>query len=152
MERTELVAREAIRDLLATYTWAGDRGRSREVAACFTDDGVLDVGDHGGAWQGRAAIERELDAVAARVAAAGDAPTRVNHHVSSVAIDLRDPTSARVRSYFCVYTERGADHWGAYSDDVVLDASDGWRFARRAVRVTGADPGSRFVDLPTDRP
>ena len=147
MERTELVARESIRALLAAYTWAGDRGRSAEVAACFTLDGVLDVGEHGGRWEGRAAIERELDAVADRVAASGDAPGRVNHHVSSVGIELRDPTSARVRSYFCVYTEHGADHWGSYADEVVLDAADGgWRFANRTVRVTGADPASRFVE------
>lgn len=149
MERTELIARESIRALLAAYTWAGDRGRSGAVAACFTADGVLDVGAHGGTWEGRATIEAELDAVAERVAASGDAPTRVNHHVSSIDIELCDPTSARVRSYFCVYTEAGADHWGSYRDDVVLDAADGgWRFARRTVRVTGTAPGSRFA---TDR-
>ena len=65
-----------------------------------------------------------------------------------------DPTSARVRSYFCVYTEAGADHWGSYRDDVVLDAADGgWRFARRTVRVTGTAPGSRFAaDLAPEGP
>lgn len=146
MERTELVAREAIRDLLASYTWAGDRGRSEELAACFTAEGVLDVGDHGGEWTGRDAIRAELDTVAERVASSGEAPTRVAHHVSSVAIELRDPTAARVRSYFCVFTEAGADHWGAYLDDVVLDPADGeWRFARRTVRVTGRAADSRFA-------
>lgn len=147
MERTELIAREAIRDLLARYTWGADRGRAAEVAGCFVVDGRLDVGDHGGTWDGRGTIERSLEAVAARVARAGDAPGPVHHHVSSIQIDQHDPTSATVRSYFCVYTAAGADHWGTYRDEVVLDPADGqWRFARRTVRVAGAAPGSRFVD------
>ncbi len=149
MERTELIAREGIRDLLGRYTWAGDNGRSAEVADCFTADGVLDLGDHGGRFQGRAAIAAELEAVVARVAAAADAPGPVNHHVSSVLITMSDPTTAAVRSYFCVYTATGPDHWGRYRDEVVMDRVDGhWRFATRTVRVTGAAPGSRFVAAP----
>ena len=146
MERTELIAREGIRDLLARYTWAGDRGRGAEVAACFTADGVLDAGVHGGAWEGREAIERELDAVAQRIARTGEVPGPVNHHVSSVLIELVTPTAADVRSYFCVYTDAGADHWGTYRDHVVRDPVAGrWVFASRLVRVTGSSPSSRFI-------
>jgi hypothetical protein len=146
MERTELIAREAIRDLLARYTWAGDRGRSHELAHCFLVDGVLDVGEHGGRWQGRAEIEAGLDAVTARLAEHGDPPAAVNHHVASVLISLSDPSNGWVRSYFCVYTEHGPDHWGTYRDRVAHDPSDGhWRFAERIVTVTGVAPHSRFV-------
>lgn len=146
MERTELIAREGIRDLLARYTWAGDRGRSHDLAACFTVDGTLDAGAHGGTWEGRDTIEQELDAVAKRIAASPDAPGPVNHHVSSVLIHLVTPTAADVRSYFCVYTEAGADHWGTYRDHVVRDPVEGrWQFATRTVRVTGTSPTSRFV-------
>ncbi|MFN8018745.1 MAG: nuclear transport factor 2 family protein [Acidimicrobiales bacterium] len=145
MERTEIVAREAIRDLLARYTWAGDRGRSAELASCFLADGVLDVGDHGGRWEGRARIEQELAAVAERVAASGATPTPVSHHVSSVLIEMTGPTSAIVRSYFAVHTDAGLDHWGTYRDEVAQDPIDGhWRFAERRVRVTGSSPESRF--------
>jgi len=147
MERTELIAREAIRDLLGRYTWAADRGRVAEVAACFCADGELDVGEFGGTWRGREVIADALRAVGDRLAPAGDAPGPVNHHVSSVQIDMADPTAAVVRSYFCVFTDIGADHWGTYRDSVVFDAGDGgWRFARRVVRVTGSSPASRFVD------
>lgn len=146
MVGSELAAREAVRDLLARYTWAGDRGRSAELAACFLPDGVLDVGEHGGRWEGRAEIERQLDAVAERVAAAGTAPGPVQHHVTSVVIDLVDTTAADVRAYFCVFTDLGPDHWGTYRDHVQLDAIDGtWRFASRTVRVTGRSPESRFL-------
>lgn len=152
MERSELVAREAIRDLLARYTWAGDRGRSAEVAACFLDDGRLDVGVHGGTWEGREAIARELDAVAQRVAASAAVPGPVHHHVSSIHIEMTGPTSADVRSYFCVFTDVGPDHWGSYRDRIALDPIDGhWRFAERIVRVMGAAADSRFVPAsPTD--
>ena len=146
MERTELLAREAIRDLLARYTWSGDRGRSHDLAHCFLPDGVLDVGEHGGRWEGRSRIEAELDAIAQRVAASGDAPTPVNHHLSSTMISLSDPTSGWVNSYFCVFTASGADHWGRYRDRVALDPTDGhWRFEERIVLVTGVAEGSRFV-------
>ena len=146
MERTELIAREGIRDLLGRYTWAGDTGRTAEVADCFTVDGVLDLGEDGGTFEGRAAIETELESVVARVAQSAQSHGPVNHHVSSVLITMADPTTATVRSYFCVYTDAGADHWGRYRDDVVMDRVDGhWRFARRVVRVTGAAPDSRFT-------
>ena len=149
LERSELIAREGIRDLLGRYTWAGDSGRSAEVADCFTVDGVLDLGDHGGRFDGRGAIAAELEAVTSRVAAAAEAACPVNHHVSSILITMADPTRATVRSYFCVYTDAGADHWGRYRDEVVMDRVDGhWRFANRTVRVTGAAPGSRFVPAP----
>jgi hypothetical protein len=146
MERTELIAREGIRDLLGRYTWAGDTGRVADVAACFVEAGVLDLGDHGGVLEGREAITSELASVVARVAGAAESPGAVNHHVASIEITMADPTNATVRSYFCVYTDAGADHWGRYRDEVVMDPVDGhWRFARRTVRVTGAAPGSRFV-------
>lgn len=146
MERTELIAREGIRDLLGRYTWSGDTGRTADVAECFTTDGVLDLGQHGGVLEGRAAIAAELDAVVARAAEAADAASPVNHHVTSIFIAMADPTSATVRSYFAVHTDQGLDHWGRYRDEVVMDPIDGhWRFARRTVRVTGAAPGSRFV-------
>jgi hypothetical protein len=149
MERTELIAREGIRDLLGRYTWAGDTGEVDAVAGCFVQEGVLDLGGHGGVIEGRGAIAEELASVVARVAGAAEAPGPVNHHVASIEITMADPTSATVRSYFCVYTEAGADHWGRYRDEVVMDPVDGhWRFARRTVRVTGAVPGSRFVPAP----
>ena len=121
-------------------------GRTAEVAECFTTDGVLDLGDHGGTLEGRAAIAAELASVVERAASAATAPSPVNHHVSSIAITMADPTTATVRSYFAVHTDQGLDHWGRYRDEVVMDPVDGhWRFARRTVRVTGAAPGSRFV-------
>jgi uncharacterized protein (TIGR02246 family) len=146
VERTDLIAYESIRDLLGLYTWSGDRGDAAGVADLFTADGVLDVGDHGGRWEGQQAIADNLEAVAARIAAAAGAPGRVQHHVSSVSIDLDHHDSATVRSYFLVLTATGPDHWGRYRDRVVETAPGGrWLFAERVVRVDGHVPGSVFV-------
>ena len=43
MESWELTARECVRDTLARYTWSGDAGRIEDLAACFCDDGELEI-------------------------------------------------------------------------------------------------------------
>lgn len=147
MDLSELVAREQIRHLLATYTWAGDRGRISELADLFAVHGVLDVGPHGGRWEGRQAIEAGLQAVVARTAAAGPAGSPagpVHHHVSSVLITDVTGGRARVRSYFAVHTGVGLDHWGRYIDNVELELGR-WRFTQRMVVVDGSAPDSVMV-------
>ena len=59
MDVPELLAREAIRDTIARYGFAADRGHFAEVADCFCDEGVLEVR---GSWRvaGRRAIEDKL--------------------------------------------------------------------------------------------
>lgn len=148
MDHSELAAREALRDLVARYTWAGDRGRSQELADLFAADGVLDVGPHGGRWEGRPEIVRQLDAVAERVAAAGTSPGPVRHHVSSLLIDVDTPTEANASAYFLVITTIGVDHWGRYRDRFAVSADGMWRFAERTVRVDGHSPDSVMVRDP----
>lgn len=146
MERTDLIARESIRDLLARYTWAGDRGDLVALAECFATDGVLDAGGQGGPWVGRERIIRELQDVIDRTAAAGGAPGPVRHHVSSVLIDLERHDSATVLSYFVVLTSVGVDHWGRYRDKVIETAPGGpWQFKERIVRVDGSAAESLMV-------
>lgn len=140
----DLLAREAARDLIARYTWAGDRGRSADLADLFTVDGVLDVGEHGGRWEGRDGIRAELDRISAGGPDAGPHPGHVRHHVSSIHIEVLSPTEIAAGSYFAVHTRIGLDHWGRYRDRIVLD--DGrWLFAERGVRVDGASPDSLMV-------
>lgn len=148
MEPWELLAREAVRDLIGRYTAAGDRGQSVHLASLFTADGVLDVGTHGGRWAGRREIARQLDAVITRTAAAGASPGPVRHHVSSTVIDVRSRTDVSATSYFLVITAIGPDHWGRYRDRFVVDHDGSWRFAERTVRVDGHTPGSLMVREP----
>lgn len=147
MELEEITVREAVRDLVARYTWAGDRGKSADLAALFALDGVLDVGEHGGRWEGRHTIAQRLDEVAERMVRSGETPGPVRHHVSSLVIAVVSPTEATASSYFLVLTAIGVDHWGRYRDRFVC--VDGkWQFAERSVRVDGHTPGSLMVADP----
>lgn len=143
-ELAQILAREAARDLIARYTWAGDRGRSDELAALFTVDGVLDVGDHGGRWEGRDQIRAELEALTSADTDDRPDPGHVRHHVSSIRIEIASDTEIAAGSYFAVHTRIGLDHWGRYRDRIVLDDGN-WRFAERGVRVDGSSDRSLMV-------
>src|SRR5699024_10981164 len=123
-EMAWLLAREAARDLIARYTWAGDRGRSDELAELFSTDGVLDVGEHGGRWIGRDRIRTELAALANNT---GPHPGHVRHHISSTRIEIVSDTEMTSGSYFAVYTRIGLDHWGRYRDRIIHD-NNTWCF------------------------
>jgi len=84
--------RDAIRHLLAVYTYNGDRGRIDALAACFAEDGVLEF--TGKAPRGPAAIAEALTS--------GDrnpAVTFVRHHVTNPLIEVTGD-SAEARSWW----------------------------------------------------
>jgi len=140
MELWELSAREAIRATIASYTYAADRGRFDDLVALFAPDAVLEVQDVGGAYvQGRDAIRAFFTGVNTDVVASAP-PGRMQHHVSSVWIDVTSASTARASSYFVVVTGAGVDHWGRYRDDLAPDG-DHWLFAPRLVRTDGTIPG-----------
>jgi ketosteroid isomerase-like protein len=139
MDVAELVARESIRDLVARYAHAADRGRFDEVAELFGDDGVLELPDDRTAT-GRAAIRAFLAGTGTDLRSATARPW-VRHHVTSHRIVVDDGGTAEGFAYFFVVTERGPDHWGRYHDRYRLDG-DAWRFAHRRVRLDGWAPGS----------
>ena len=134
--------RDAIRDLLARYTYNSDRGRVAELAACFVDDGVLKY--PGYRAEGRDSIAEALGRV-------GDSRdprlTFVRHHITNPLIEVGTDT-ATARSYFAVHCDIGLDHSGTYSDRLVRTA-DGWRFGHRLVRVDWQSPTSLFRPMAT---
>lgn len=133
--------RDAIRHLLATYTYNGDRGRIAELAACFSAEGVLEF--PGTVAAGPAAIAAALST--------GGAPeprrTFVRHHTTNPLIDV-DGDTATARSYFAVWSNGGPDHAGTYSDRLVRTAQ-GWRFAHRLVRIDWQAEESLFRRMVT---
>jgi hypothetical protein len=142
----KLLAREAVRDTIARYNHAGDRGRYDEMVACFMPNGVLTIHD-ADRYEGR----DELRSFFAGVQGNTD-PTRtlttLRHCVTNTLIELDDtpvPEGATARSYFTVVTDIGTDHWGTYHDHLVPDLVTGrWLFTRRSVRTDGYAPGSYF--------
>jgi uncharacterized protein (TIGR02246 family) len=132
MELWALVARERIRDLVAHYNLAGDRGWLDDMMQLFTPDATLSIDgdDHVG-----------HDAIRAVFAsAAGPHPELVRHHTATLQIDVASPEHATSRCYFQVLTAQGLDHWGRYADRYTC-VDGAWRFAHRSVRVDGATPG-----------
>ncbi|NBU85281.1 MAG: nuclear transport factor 2 family protein [Sphingomonadaceae bacterium] len=135
MDKQELSDREAIRDLLARYTYDGDRGRIDMLAACFADEGVLEYpGNHGSGPDGvKAALTSGQR---------NPAISFVRHHITNPLIEVAGDT-ATARSYFQVVSDNGPDHAGTYSDKLVRTAQ-GWRFAHRLVRVDWQSEASLF--------
>lgn len=145
MRPDELAAREQVRETIARYAHAVDRGRFDEAAACFTLEGVLEVRD-AGRHEGRAAIAEMFAAAGQRLASASE-NALIRHHVSSIQIDL-DVTAGRAHasSYFFVVTEIGPDHWGSYRDTLARDDTTGrWLFMERKVSVDGRTGPSRMA-------
>lgn len=134
--------RDAIRDLLAKYTYNGDRGRVGELAACFAADGVLEY--PGSVATGPAAI---AEALTGGAGTRNPALTFIRHHITNPLIEVEGDT-ATARSYFSVHSNIGSDHSGTYSDRLIR-TDLGWRFAHRLVRVDWQADGSLFRPMTT---
>ncbi|MDQ1696202.1 MAG: hypothetical protein QOJ03_1555 [Frankiaceae bacterium] len=132
MEQWELAAREHVRDLIAHYNLAGDRGWIDDMIALFAEDAVLAVDDV--AHEGREAIRSVF------TEATGPHPELIRHFTATLKIDVVSPDQATARCYFQVLTAQGLDHWGRYTDRFVRVDGE-WRFAQRSVRIDGATPG-----------
>ena len=144
MTAGEIADREAIRQLLAAYNVAGDRGRVDLLAATFADDGALAFS--GEESHGRAAIAARLGKGAAqREAGERAGPAVVRHHLTTSAVEI-DGDKAQARTYFIVHTEIGPDHHGVYVDRLVRTA-EGWRFVHREVRIDWQSPQTLFPPL-----
>lgn len=140
MTEQERIDREAIRDLLARYTYNGDRGRTDALAACFAEDGVLEFPGNSGTGP---------DGVKAALISGTPNPaiTFIRHHITNPLIEVNGNT-ATARSYFAVTSNNGPDHSGSYTDSLTRIA-EGWRFARRIVRIDWQAATSLFRPMVT---
>jgi 3-phenylpropionate/cinnamic acid dioxygenase small subunit len=144
----ELIARECIRQTMAGYTMAGDRLRTEEFVAVFTDDAVLETEHVPEAdafrCEGRQAIHEWIVRwrSPARTAAAQRA-TFIRHHLSTSQIEFEGPTTARARTYWVAYSDIGPDHCGYYVD-VFRKTGERWLIAHRKVRLDWRAPHSLY--------
>jgi hypothetical protein len=141
MDDIELRTHVGAADLLARYQFLADSGRTRELSELFLPDAVYKTNTE--ELVGREAIFDFFSRTAASFTSAGFLPAR--HHLSSVYIEPRSDGAA---TYACfqLVGSAGVDHWGTYGDEVV-STGDGWRFARRKVKVEGHVPDSPVVGL-----
>ncbi len=139
MDTWEIVARERIRDTVASYAVAGDGNRLEELAALFTESGVLEVKGRGRAVGRREIIE--MLSVAGRRKRPTEAGFFIRHFVTDLRFVRVEPARAETTAYFVVFTRSGADHWGRYRD-VLVPHGEQWLFAHRLVAVDAAAAGS----------
>jgi hypothetical protein len=142
MDLSQLLAREAIRDLVARYNAYGDSGLFDRMIGLFARDATLEL--QAGTYTGHDEIRAVFAGVQERSSEGGTRPPAYLRHCTSThQIDLVDEDRATGRLYFFVITGIGLDHWGRYLDD--YRRVDGtWRFARRRVLVDDLHPGSAF--------
>ena len=122
-----LEAKDAIRELMATYAQALDACRFADVAACFAPDGEWST-DYGAA-RGPAEIEAFIRGI---VPVKGEGPQR-KHYITNIIIKVDGETASAVSDYLIV---READAGlipvmgGTYRDKFVKTPA-GWRFSRK---------------------
>jgi len=114
----ELEDREAIRNVIASYGPAVDRGDSHEAAQIFSENGAYDVGGYG-LHMGHAALKALLDGEVHQSLIMNGAA----HFLSPMQIDLNGD-AAIARGYSAVFT--WAD--GAFKAHRI--ASNRWELAR----------------------
>ena len=150
MTLDELLAREAIRATMAKCSRSGDSARAEDYAACFTQDGVLQVesktGDVHFRHEGRATI---LDwQTRWKSGAPGEDTARsragfVRHNLTTSQVTFTGPDSAKARTYWFVMSDNGPDHCGVYTDEF-RQTGDDWLISYRRVRTEWTAATSLF--------
>jgi len=150
MTLEELLARESIRKTMVSYTMAGDRLRTEDFVAVFTDDAILESDgvpeSDAFRYEGREALRAWMTRWRIPAGTVGPTPkaTFIRHHLSTSQIEITGPTSAKARTYWVAYTDIGADHCGYYID-AFRKVGEEWLIAHRKVRLDWRSPQSLFT-------
>ena len=142
----DLLAREAIRHVMARYTTSGDRLQVDDFVACFTPDAVIESEhvppERAFRYRGHAEIRGWQERWRSGDGATHGA-TFVRHHLSTSRIDLTGADTAEARTYWVAWTDIGPDHAGLYLDRF-RNIEGEWRIAHRRVRMDWEASGSLF--------
>jgi hypothetical protein len=154
----EMLAREAIRALMARCTQAGDSLLGEDYAGCFTEDGTLQTAMAGGgagldlksraeilAWQ--TSLREPGKGIGSGTAVA---LKFARHNLTTCQIEITGPDSATARTYWFVNTNIGPDHAGVYRDTFRKVGTE-WLIATRRVKTEWAADNSLMVP-PESRP
>jgi 3-phenylpropionate/cinnamic acid dioxygenase small subunit len=137
-----LLDREAIRDLVYSYSLFADTNRPDALADLFTQDCYVDVSPIGGRGvRGRENLRSFQQEILTKPTWSPDTyPVRTSHHNSNVLIEFIDPDHAQVRTSCYSWHEMNdgtfPEIWGYY-DDKMTRTADGWRIAYRVLHVYG---------------
>ena len=145
MTLEELLARESIRDAMATYNTAGDRLRWDDFVSVFTEDALFesDTFRH----VGRDAIKAHFENWGGTSSAQGRRPSFVRHNLTTSKIELTGPDTAKARTYWFVMSDAGPDHAGVYVDEF-RKTGERWLISRRQIRLDWRSADSLFAATP----
>jgi len=142
----ELLARESIRQTMATYTMAGDRLQVDKFISVFTEDAIMEsegVPEQDAfRYEGRAAIADWMSRWRERTgetAGGVHQASFVRHHLATSLVEFVDDTTAKARTYWTAYTDIGLDHCGYYLD-VFRKTGERWLIAHRRIRLDWRSP------------
>jgi hypothetical protein len=131
----QLIDKDQIIDLVHEYSYCVDHRLYDEVVELFTEDCVVDYGPGIAPMRSRATL-REM------FAHPGGRFIATSHHNANVLVTFDGADRASVRTAVYAWHKR-ADGvtprlWGYYHDTVVR-LPEGWRIARRQLRVLGVE-------------
>ena len=145
----ELLAREGVRQTMADYTMAGDRLKTADFVATFTEDAVLETEGVPEAdafrYEGREAISGWITRwLKPPEEAPAHAAKLIRHHLATCQIELTGPDTAKARTYWTAYTDIGPDHCGVYVDAF---RKVGWRWLiqHRRIRLDWRTDASLYM-------
>ncbi len=150
MTLDELLARESIRQTMSSYTVAGDRLRTDDFAAVFTEDAVLESegvpASDAFRYEGRLAVREWISrwSQSPQDTQRTHQATFVRHHLSTSHIELTGADTARARTYWTAYTDIGPDHCGYYLD-TFRKVDSRWLIAHRRIRLDWRSLQSLFT-------
>ncbi len=138
MTDEQLRDRAMIQQLLACCTQAGDASKADDYAACFTEDGVLQLDE---AITGREAIRQWMAGAKIIPQPREGPPSFISHHLTTCRIDFTGDDTAAVRTYWLVTSTAGIDHNGYYVD-ALRKLGGQWLIAHRRPRTLWFSPDS----------
>ncbi len=142
LQLSDLLAREAIRDLVTRYNSYGDSGLFDRMLVLFAPDATVEI--NGVAHHGVDQLRQVFSGVPEQTSRPGDRPAYLRHCTATHQIDLVDENTATGRCYFFVLTSVGLDHWGRYLDEYGVIEGE-WRFTQRRVLTDALSPHSIFA-------
>lgn len=141
MTDEECKDRAAIQNLLATAAQTGDTRKADDYAACFTEDGVLQLPDI--SHEGREAVRSFMGGakIINNPPPPDQPPSFISHNLTTCRIEFTGQGTAEARTYWIVMSAVGPDHSGFYVDK--LRKVDGtWLIAHRRPRTLWFSPDS----------
>jgi len=148
----DMLAREAIRQTMVNYNLAGDRLRTDDFVAAFTEDGILESEGVPEAdafrYVGHAELRQWMDrwTRGGEIEKPRTTPASfIRHHLSTSQIELTGRDSARARTYWVAYTDIGPDHCGHYIDSF-RKVEDSRLIAHRRVRLDWRSADSLYMN------